>query len=79
VGQHQAVDNAIPVGGHVLLIGEPALAKTLLIATIAQALDVEFSRIQFTPNLMSGDTGRFPLKGAVNCLTRRRWTASATM
>jgi len=41
--------------GHVLLIGVPGLAKTLLIRTISQALDLKFSRIQFTPDLMPGD------------------------
>ncbi len=58
VGQHAVVDNmiaAILAGGHVLLVGVPGLAKTLLIQTIAQALDMEFSRIQFTPDLMPAD------------------------
>ncbi len=58
VGQHAVVDNMIAAilgGGHVLLIGVPGLAKTLLIQTIAQALDMEFSRIQFTPDLMPSD------------------------
>ncbi|MCE9600660.1 MAG: AAA family ATPase [Gemmatimonadetes bacterium] len=58
VGQHQVVDNmisAILAGGHVLLIGVPGLAKTLLIQTISQALDLDFSRIQFTPDLMPSD------------------------
>lgn len=41
--------------GHVLLIGVPGLAKTLLIRTIAQATSLKFSRIQFTPDLMPGD------------------------
>ncbi len=58
VGQHDIVDNMISAilgGGHVLLVGVPGLAKTLLIQTIAQALDMEFSRIQFTPDLMPSD------------------------
>ncbi len=58
VGQHQVVDNmisAVLAGGHVLLIGVPGLAKTLLIQTISQALDLQFSRIQFTPDLMPSD------------------------
>ncbi len=58
VGQHEVVDNMISAilgGGHVLLVGVPGLAKTLLIATIAEALDMEFSRIQFTPDLMPSD------------------------
>ena len=41
--------------GHVLLVGVPGLAKTLLIRTLAQALDLKFSRIQFTPDLMPSD------------------------
>ena len=58
VGQHEIVDNMISAilgGGHVLLVGVPGLAKTFLIQTIAQALDMEFSRIQFTPDLMPSD------------------------
>jgi MoxR-like ATPase len=58
VGQHTVVDNlisAILAGGHVLLVGVPGLAKTLLIQTVAEALDMEFSRIQFTPDLMPSD------------------------
>jgi MoxR-like ATPase len=41
--------------GHVLLVGVPGLAKTLLISTVAQALDLSFKRIQFTPDLMPSD------------------------
>ncbi len=41
--------------GHCLLVGVPGLAKTLLIKTIAEVLDLRFSRIQFTPDLMPGD------------------------
>ncbi len=41
--------------GHVLLVGVPGLAKTLLIHTLANALDLRFNRIQFTPDLMPGD------------------------
>ncbi len=58
VGQHEVVDNlisAILAGGHVLLVGVPGLAKTLLIQTVSEALDMEFSRIQFTPDLMPSD------------------------
>ena len=58
VGQHQIVDNlvaALLAGGHVLLVGVPGLAKTLLVQTVAQALDLSFSRIQFTPDLMPSD------------------------
>ncbi len=42
-------------GGHVLLEGVPGLGKTLLVRTLAQALDLRFSRIQFTPDLMPAD------------------------
>src|SRR5262245_29221840 len=43
------------VGGHCLLEGVPGLGKTMLIRTLAQALDLDFSRIQFTPDLMPAD------------------------
>jgi MoxR-like ATPase len=58
VGQHEVVDNvvaAILAGGHALLVGVPGLAKTLLVQTIARALDLDFARIQFTPDLMPSD------------------------
>ncbi|HME94243.1 MAG TPA: MoxR family ATPase, partial [Methylomirabilota bacterium] len=42
-------------GGHVLLEGVPGLGKTLLIKTLAESLELTFSRIQFTPDLMPGD------------------------
>src|SRR3954447_6130149 len=42
-------------GGHVLLEGVPGLAKTLVIRTLAEALDGKFSRIQFTPDMLPGD------------------------
>ena len=58
VGQDEIVEQVV-VGllsrGHVLLVGVPGLAKTLLIRTLAQTLDLEFSRIQFTPDLMPSD------------------------
>src|SRR3954447_12210537 len=43
------------VGGHCLLEGVPGLGKTLLVRTLADALDLDFSRIQFTPDLMPAD------------------------
>ncbi|MBK6898914.1 MAG: MoxR family ATPase [bacterium] len=58
VGQGRVVDEMLVglfAGGHVLLEGVPGLAKTLLIGTLAQVLDLSFSRIQFTPDLMPGD------------------------
>jgi MoxR-like ATPase len=58
VGQEEAIDSLL-VGlfarGHVLLVGVPGLAKTLLIQTLAQALHLSFGRIQFTPDLMPSD------------------------
>jgi len=58
VGQHHVVEGlltALLANGHALLVGVPGLAKTLLISTLAEALDLEFSRIQFTPDLMPTD------------------------
>ena len=58
VGQQRIVDDlvaALLAGGHVLLVGVPGLAKTLLVQTVSQALDLYFSRIQFTPDLMPSD------------------------
>jgi MoxR-like ATPase len=46
---------AIVSGGHALLVGVPGLAKTLMVSTIAEALELRFSRIQFTPDLMPSD------------------------
>ncbi len=58
VGQHEIVEGlltALLADGHALLVGVPGLAKTLLISTLAQALELKFSRIQFTPDLMPSD------------------------
>jgi MoxR-like ATPase len=58
VGQREVVDNlvaAVLAGGHALLVGVPGLAKTLLVHTVAEALDLQFSRVQFTPDLMPSD------------------------
>ncbi|MGH1345435.1 MAG: AAA family ATPase [Nannocystales bacterium] len=58
VGQPQVVDlllTALFAGGHGLFVGVPGLAKTLLVSTLAQALALDFSRIQFTPDLMPAD------------------------
>jgi MoxR-like ATPase len=49
------VASALLAGGHVLLEGVPGLGKTLLVRTLAEALDLSFSRIQFTPDLMPAD------------------------
>jgi MoxR-like ATPase len=58
VGQEVVVDQillCIFSGGHALLVGVPGLAKTLLVNTLAQALGLDFKRIQFTPDLMPSD------------------------
>ena len=58
VGQEEVIHNTILsifCQGHVLLVGVPGLAKTLLVNTIGQALGLSFSRIQFTPDLMPSD------------------------
>jgi len=58
VGQDAVVDQillSIFSGGHALLVGVPGLAKTLMVNTIAQALGLNFKRIQFTPDLMPSD------------------------
>jgi MoxR-like ATPase len=58
VGQEPIIDGtltAIFAGGHVLLEGVPGLGKTLLVRTLGQVLDLSFSRIQFTPDLMPAD------------------------
>lgn len=58
IGQEQIVDQALIAlfgGGNCLIIGVPGLAKTLLVNTISRVLDLRFSRIQFTPDLMPSD------------------------
>jgi len=58
IGQHEVVDNlliSLFSRGHCVLVGVPGLAKTLLIRTVAQTLNLSFNRIQFTPDLMPGD------------------------
>jgi MoxR-like ATPase len=58
VGQHEVLDNVLLTifcGGHALIIGVPGLAKTLLVRSLGRALNLTFSRIQFTPDLMPSD------------------------
>jgi MoxR-like ATPase len=58
VGQHEVLDGiltALLSGGHALLVGVPGLAKTLMVSSVAEALTLKFSRIQFTPDLMPSD------------------------
>jgi MoxR-like ATPase len=58
IGQVDVVDQILMcmiAGGHGLLIGLPGMAKTLMVSTIAKVLDLQFKRVQFTPDLMPGD------------------------
>ena len=58
VGQHEVVDGVLTsifCKGHSLLVGVPGLAKTLLVKSISESLDLSFNRIQFTPDLMPSD------------------------
>lgn len=58
VGQKQVMDRllmSIFAGGHCLMMGVPGLAKTLMVSTLSQVLELPFKRIQFTPDLMPGD------------------------
>ncbi len=58
IGQRHVIESmliTLLADGHALLVGVPGLAKTLLVSTLAEALHLEFSRIQFTPDLMPSD------------------------
>jgi MoxR-like ATPase len=58
IGQDQIVDDVVTAffaGGHCLITGVPGLAKTLLISSLGRAMDLQFRRIQFTPDLMPAD------------------------
>lgn len=58
IGQEEAIDEiliSLLAGGHCLLEGVPGLAKTLMVKTISEALEMSFKRVQFTPDLMPGD------------------------
>ncbi|MBN9121363.1 MAG: AAA family ATPase, partial [Planctomycetes bacterium] len=58
VGQEKVLDEllmAIFCRSHALLMGVPGLAKTFMVSTLSQALDLSFKRIQFTPDLMPSD------------------------
>src|SRR2546427_6960112 len=58
IGQSDVIElilTTLFVGGNSLIVGVPGLAKTLLVATLAQVLDLKFNRIQFTPDLMPSD------------------------
>ncbi|MDB4417324.1 AAA family ATPase, partial [Akkermansiaceae bacterium] len=58
VGQEQVVEQVLMAmfcRGHALLVGVPGLAKTLLVSTVSEALELQYKRIQFTPDLMPAD------------------------
>ncbi|MCA9016641.1 MAG: MoxR family ATPase [Planctomycetaceae bacterium] len=58
IGQHQVVEElmiSLLAGGHCLLVGVPGLAKTLIVHTLADTLNLSFNRVQFTPDLMPAD------------------------
>jgi MoxR-like ATPase len=58
IGQEELIEEvlvALFAGGHVLMVGVPGLAKTLLVRTLARTLSVDFNRIQFTPDMMPSD------------------------
>ena len=58
VGQHDTIEHALTclfIGGHVLLEGVPGIGKTLLVRSISEAVDLDFGRVQFTPDLMPAD------------------------
>ena len=68
IGQDEIIENLLTsllAKGHCLLVGVPGLAKTLLIKTLSEVLDLEFSRIQFTPDLMPSDITGTEIKGPI--------------
>jgi len=77
VGQDEVLDQvliALFVGGHCLLTGMPGTAKTLLVRTIADALGLEFRRIQFTPDLMPSDITGTDIIEEDLTTGHRKWT-----
>ena len=77
VGQQEVLDQvliALFVGGHCLMTGMPGTAKTLMVRTVADALGLQFRRIQFTPDLMPSDiTGTDIIEEDLET-GRRKWT-----
>jgi len=77
VGQEEVLEQvmiSLFVGGHCLITGLPGTAKTLLVRTIAQALGLEFKRIQFTPDLMPSDITGTDIIEEDPVTGRRSWT-----
>jgi MoxR-like ATPase len=77
VGQDEVIEQvliALNVGGHCLITGLPGTAKTLLVRTLAQALGLEFRRIQFTPDLMPSDITGTDIIEEDPTTGRRTWT-----
>src|SRR6266403_78934 len=77
VGQEEVIEQvliALFVGGHCLITGLPGTAKTLLVRTLAQALGLEFRRIQFTPDLMPSDITGTDIIEEDPGTGRRTWT-----
>ena len=77
VGQDEVLDQvliALFVGGHVLLTGMPGTAKTLMVRTVADALGLEFRRIQFTPDLMPSDITGTDIIEEDAVTGHRKWT-----
>src|SRR5580693_8699350 len=77
VGQEEVIEQvliALFVGGHCLITGLPGTAKTLLVRTLAQALGLEFRRIQFTPDLMPSDITGTDIIEEEPGTGRRTWT-----
>src|SRR5580704_8756693 len=77
IGQEEVIEQvliALFVGGHCLITGLPGTAKTLLVRTLAQALGLEFRRIQFTPDLMPSDITGTDIIEEDTTTGRRTWT-----
>src|ERR1700726_4748713 len=77
VGRDEVLDQvliALFVGGHCLITGLPGTAKTLMVRTIADALDLEFRRIQFTPDLMPSDITGTDIIEEDMTTGHRKWT-----
>lgn len=80
VGQDSIIEEmliALMAGGHCLLEGVPGLAKTLMVRTMSQALDLSFRRIQFTPDLMPTDIIGTEILEEIPKLMRRKYSPTA--